>query len=147
MKILRSPCFLICPVLLLLISGTIPARGQGNLMGVWSFDPARKQVYVDSVNRGRAGVPMSEIAAAMGLARIEDSLYELGSNRDGPFLSITNKTSRATESIRVAVERAASELILTAKEGGRRFRLKPIDPHHLDLVDDQNRVTIPLKRT
>lgn len=90
---------------------------------------------------------MSEIAAAMGLARIEDSLYELGSNRDGPFLAITNKTSHASEMIPVSVERSASELILTAKEGGRRYRLRPIDPRHLDLVDEQNRVTIPLKRT
>lgn len=89
---------------------------------------------------------MSEIAAAMGLARVEGSLFEFGSNREGPFLSITDKTSRLPVVIRVTVEKSPSELILTATETKQRYRLRPIEPHRMDLVDEQKRVTIPLTR-
>lgn len=126
--------------------GTCFAQSQGNLVGIWSFDPDRKKVYVDSVNDGRRGAAMSEIASAMGLARVEGSQYELGADHEGPFLSITDKTSKLPAVIHVTVSRGANELILTAKKGPQRFRLRPIDPRHLDLVDEQKGVIIPLMR-
>lgn len=134
---------------LLLATLTLPcplALGQGNLTGIWAFDPARKQVYIDSVNAGRRGAPMSEIAAAMGLARIENSLYELGANLEGPFLSITDKTSQQSTLIRLRVTKSATELILTGTTTSHRYRLRPVDPSHIDLVDEQQGVTIPLTR-
>lgn len=122
------------------------AQGSRNLTGLWSFDSARRQIYIDSVNASRSGAAMSEIAAAMGMARVEGSLYELGADAQGPFLSVTDKTSRLPTVTRVSVSKSANELLLTDTATGHRYRLRPIDPLHIDLIDEQKRVVIPLTR-
>ena len=46
----------------------------------------------------------------------------------------------------ITIRNAKTELILTERETNRRYRLRPLDPGRMDLVDEQKRITIPLKK-
>jgi len=121
-------------------------RAELSAMGSWEFDEERREIYVNSVKATQRGGAMSEIAAEMGMARIENSFLTFGVDSRGPHLIRTDKTTGVAERKPVTIRRDGADLILTEEDTGAILRLQPIDGDHLTMVDEARKLIVPLKR-
>tara|TARA_R110002096_G_scaffold159011_6_gene324634 strand:- start:2737 stop:3171 length:435 start_codon:yes stop_codon:yes gene_type:complete len=116
-------------------------------LGYWEFDTDRREVYIDSVKASQIDTTsMSEIAAQMGMAKIQNSIYEFGFDKEGPYLEIKDKASNRWEMIRLKVEVVDGKLAMKKLESGDRLRMEPIDNDHMTLIDEGKKLKIPLRR-
>ncbi len=135
-----------------LIAGLVFCAGSAcaevSALGAWTFDTARKDVYVKSVRASQIDtVTMSEIAAQMGMARIENSIYEFSYERgSGPYLEVYDKTTRKSVKHPLKVQLRGRVLMMEKLENGEKMRMEPIDNDHMTLIDEAKKVRIPLKR-
>ena len=135
------------PILAVICFMAQPAQAKLSALGHWEFDVARKQVYIDAVRANQTDTnSMAEIAAQMGMARVQNTLYEFGADISGPYLAIFDKTSNKREVFYITVKRQGGVIHITDRKNGRKFRLTPVDENHINLHDDDKKQVIPLKR-
>ncbi len=131
--------------LLLAIS---PVAAQVSALGAWSFDDSRKDLYVESVRASQVDTTtMSEIAVQMGMAQIQNSVYEFGyDQKTGPYLEISDKASKQSETHRLKIKSSKGILIMERLDNGEFYRMEPIDNERMTLVDVSKKLIIPLRR-
>ncbi|MEM7013567.1 MAG: hypothetical protein AAF585_19005 [Verrucomicrobiota bacterium] len=119
------------------------------LLGFWNFDESRRADYIRSVKIQQANQQLGEIAAQMGMGKIENSSYEFGFDAatKKPYLKIVDKTTKKIETSYLEVEvTPEKELIMTDVETGNTFHVKPVNNDQMTLIDNARKLTIPLRR-
>lgn len=119
------------------------------LLGFWNFDESRRADYIRSVKIQQANNQLGEIAAQMGMGKIENSSYEFGfdAGTKKPYLKIVDKTTKKIQTSYLDVEvTPEKELIMTDVETGNTFRVKPKNNDQMTLIDNAKKLTIPLRR-
>ena len=123
------------------------AQAQLSALGHWEFDITRKDVYINAVRANQIDTTsMSEIAAQMGMAKVQNTLYEFGADPKGAYLGIFDKTSNERVVYYISVKLINGVLHITDRAAGHKFRLTPVDNDHINLHDEQKNQVIPLRR-
>ncbi len=116
-------------------------------MGSWDFDESRRETFVQSVRANQLGGSMSEIAAQISMARIQNSSLTFGVDGSGqPELTRTDKATGESERKAITVRREGEGLVFTESDTGAVYRIDPVDRNRITLTEVARKLVIPLKR-
>lgn len=132
-----------------LLAATPASAERITLLGFWNFDSSRRAEYIASVKAQQGAGNFNEIAAQMGLGHIENSAFEFGVDPETrrPFMKIVDKATKKIETHFLKIEvTPGKELKMTDVDTGNTFVVKPTGNDKMLLIDNGQKLRIPLRR-